>query len=219
MQEHADLVLFDLDNTLLNGDSDYQWGVFLCNHKLVDVDEYRRQNAFFYRQYSAGNLDIHGYLRFALGFFAQHPPTQLLEWRKQFIDNVIRPLILPTDKALVNQHKRAGNITVIITATNQFITQPIAGIFGVNDLIATELEVVNGKFTGRPRGTPCFREGKIACFEQWKRRTQPQFEQLWFYSDSINDLPLLEYADKPIIKNGTADILSIAQQRNWQVMK
>ncbi len=219
MQRQANLVLFDLDNTLLDGDSDYEWGIFLCNHQLVDADEYRKQNAIFYSEYSSGNLDIHDYLRFVLKTFTQHSKEQLLEWRKQFVNEVIEPLISPANKALVSRHKENGDITVIITATNQFITEPIAEIFGVDDLIATELEIVNGQFTGHPQGTPCFKDGKVICFKQWLKRVRTQFRQLWFYSDSINDLPLLEYADKPIIKNGEADIVAIAKQRNWSVLR
>ena len=217
-QKHPNLILFDLDNTLLDGDSDYEWGAFLCDHQIVDVDKYRRQNTIFYQQYISGELNIYNYLRFALKPLSEHPQEQLLRWRKKFIHEIIEPLIPPSSKALIKQHKEAGDVTVIITATNRFITEPIAEIFTVNDLIATELEIINHRFTGNPQGTPCFREGKITCFEKWRQQTQIRFNQLWFYSDSINDLPLLKYVDKPIIKNGGGEIVTYAKQHGWSIM-
>lgn len=211
----ADLILFDLDNTLLDGDSDYAWGDFMCSTGIVDQKTFQRQNRLFYEQYHAGKLDIHQYLSFALKPLALHPPEKLRVWRKIFINTRIKPMIPAESKELVTRHRNNGDTTVIISATNRFVTEPIAKLFRVDYLIATELETAAGKFTGKPQGIPCFQEGKVRRFIQWLDETKLSFRETWFYSDSINDLPLLEHVDKPVIKNGDPEILKIAQQRGW----
>ncbi|TMH44779.1 MAG: HAD family hydrolase, partial [Betaproteobacteria bacterium] len=161
------LALFDLDNTLLSGDSDYEWGQFLVDHGVLDRESYEAQNRTYYGQYVAGTLDIHEYLRFALGPLAAHTPRELERWHAEFMRLRILPMITPAARALVQRHLAADELCAIITATNSFVTAPIARAFGVKHLIATEPEVREGRFTGRVAGTPCFREGKLERLEQW----------------------------------------------------
>src|SRR5512138_254271 len=174
------LALFDLDNTLLTGDSDYEWGQFLVDHGVLDRESYEAQNRVYYEQYVAGTLDIHEYLGFALRPLAEHEPADLERWHAEFMRLRIRPMITPAARALVARHHRAGDLCAIITATNSFVTMPIAREFGVGELIATEPERRDGRFTGRIAGTPCFREGKIARLEDWlsgKGRRLSDFEE------------------------------------------
>ena len=214
----SDLVLFDLDGTLLSGDSDFEWGNFMCEVGAVNKKDFQRDNQYFYEQYLSGNLDIHKYLSFALQPFSQHPIEKMLVWRAKFIESTIKPMINDEDKALVMRHKTAGDTTLIITATNRFITQPIAELFAVDDLIATELEMRNEKYTGLPTGVPCYKDGKVECLRLWLTQNNVVYEKIWFYSDSINDLPLLEYVDQPVIKNGDTNLIQIAKQRDWQIV-
>ncbi len=213
-----DLVLFDLDNTLLAGDSDFAWGVFLCDAGLVKQDEYRRRNEVFRQQYQAGQLDVGAYLRFALAPLAAIPPARLTALHKEFMAAHIEPMITQASLALVEKHRRAGDLTVIITATNRFITGPIAARFGVAHLIATEPERRDGRFTGEVAGTPCFREGKLTCLQQWLDRARPEYGKSWCYSDSYNDLPLLSWADKPVVVDGDSKLRTHAAAENWPVM-
>src|SRR5919106_832805 len=161
------LALFDLDNTLLTGDSDYEWGQFLCDQGVVDRAAYEAQNRVYYEQYKGGSLDIHEYLGFALRPLAHHTPEDLARWHAEFMRTRIRPMILPAARALVRRHLEAGELCAIITATNSFVTAPIAREFGIEHLIATEPERVNGRFTGAVAGTPCFREGKLVRLDHW----------------------------------------------------
>ena len=213
-----DLILFDLDGTLISGDSDHEWGNFMCDVGAVDEKEFREKNQAFYKQYVTGNLDMHEYLKFALQPFAQHSIEKMHAWREMFIESRIKPMITPENKMLIMKYKQSGDTTVIITSTNRFITEPIAEIFKVDDLIATELETVRGKFTGSPSNIPCFREGKVSRLQQWLSKQSVDYEKIWFYSDSINDLPLLEYVDKPMIKNGDPEITEIAKKRSWALL-
>lgn len=213
------LALFDLDNTLLTGDSDYEWGQFLVDRGVLDRDDYEAQNRAYYEQYVAGTLDIHEYLGFALRPLAEHTPAELERWHAEFMRLRIVPMITPAARALVRQH--AGELCAIITATNSFITAPIAREFGVQHLIATEPERRDGRFTGRVSGTPCFREGKIERLRNWLAalgRRLPDFDQSTFYSDSHNDLPLLERVSRPVAVDPDAALAAEARRRGWAMI-
>src|SRR3954471_13353501 len=215
------LALFDLDNTLLTGDSDYEWGQFLVERGVLERDAYEAQNRAYYEQYVAGTLDIHEYLGFALRPLAQHTAADLERWHAQFMHLRIRPMITPAARALVERHAARGDLCAIITATNSFITAPIAREFGVPHLIATEPESRDGRFTGRVRGTPCFREGKIERLDDWLRglgRRLADFEESAFYSDSHNDLPLLERVTRPVAVDPDEALAREARRRGWAVM-
>ena len=215
------LVLFDLDNTLLSGDSDYEWGQFLVDHGVLERDAYEAQNRTYYEQYVAGTLDIHEYLAFALRPLAEHAPEDLERWRAEFMRLRIAPMITPAARALVEQHRSAGELCAIITATNSFVTGPIAREFGVEHLLATEPELRGGRFTGRAAGTPCFREGKLERLERWLAslgRELGEFQESIFYSDSHNDLALLERVTRPVAVDPDEALAEIAARRGWAVI-
>jgi HAD superfamily hydrolase (TIGR01490 family) len=215
------LALFDLDNTLLAGDSDYEWGQFLVDHGLIERERYEAQNQAYYEQYVAGALDIHEYLAFALGPLAAHAPEDLARWRAEFMRLRIAPMITPAARALVERHRDAGELCAIITATNSFVTSPIARAFGIDHLIATEPEMRDGRFTGRVAGAPCFREGKLVRLAQWLSQLGhrlDQFEESTFYSDSHNDLPLLERVTRPVAVDPDEALATLARRRGWAVM-
>jgi HAD superfamily hydrolase (TIGR01490 family) len=212
------LALFDLDNTLLAGDSDYLWGRFLVEQGIVDGDEYEQRNQVFYDQYRAGVLDIHEFLAFQLQPLAAHPLEQLHLWREAFLDRMIEPIILPAARELLAQHRLNGDTLVIITATTRFITEPIAARFGVDYLLATEAEMRDGRYTGRSTGTPCFQRGKVERLEQWLATENEDLIDSWFYSDSHNDLPLLERVAKPVAVDPDEMLRKEAQARNWAII-
>ncbi len=212
------LALFDLDNTLLAGDSDYLWGQHLVEMGAVDKGLYEHQNRKFYGDYRLGRLDIYEFLAFALQPLTQYPMDQLKEWRQAFISEKIAPIILPQGQQLIQSHRDQGNFPVIISATNGFITQPIAQLFGVDDLIATELEVINGQFTGQVSGTACFREGKIERLEHWLKAHDMTLTNSAFYSDSRNDIPLLDRVTYPIATDPDPELRSHAKAHNWQII-
>jgi HAD superfamily hydrolase (TIGR01490 family) len=215
------LALFDLDNTLLSGDSDYEWAQFLVEQGVVDPEVYKAGNDRFYRQYMDGTLDIHEFLDFQLAPLARHPREQLERWRESFMDEKIRPIILPRARALIEEHRGAGDLCAIITATNSFITSPIARAFGIPHLVATEPEVVGGRFTGRSSGVPCFREGKPERVREWLREqglSLEGFPRSSFYSDSRNDIPLLEVVSRPVAVDPDPVLERLAQDRGWQLM-
>ncbi len=215
------LTLFDLDNTLLAGDSDYEWGQFLIDRGVLARDEYEAQNAAFFEQYKAGTLDIHEYLGFALRPLAAHTPQELARWRAEFMRRCIMPMIKAPARALVARHRDAGDLCAVVTATNSFVTTPIAREFGVPHLLATEPESAAGRFTGRVAGTPCFREGKILRVEQWLAglgRRLEDFGESRFYSDSHNDLPLLERVRQPVAVDPDQQLAAEAARRGWPVM-
>jgi HAD superfamily hydrolase (TIGR01490 family) len=215
------LGLFDLDNTLLAGDSDYEWGQFLVDRGVLPRAEYEAQNAAFFGQYKAGTLDIHEYLGFALRPLAAHTPRDLARWRAEFMRERILPMITPAARALVRRHLEAGELCAIVTATNSFVTAPIAREFGVPHLIATEPETAEGRFTGRVAGTPCFREGKIRRVDEWLAglgRRLEDFAESRFYSDSHNDLPLLERVRRPVAVDPDPQLAAEAARRGWPVM-
>src|SRR5688572_1920939 len=213
------LTLFDLDNTLLAGDSDYEWGQFLVDRGILDREEYESQNRAYYEQYAAGTLDIHEYLGFALRPLAAHTREDLARWHADFMHSRILPMTGEPARSLVRRHVERGDLCAIITATNSFVTAPIAREFGVRHLIATEPESRNGRFTGRVLGTPCFREGKVRRLDEWLgglgRRLQ-DFAESSFYSDSHNDLPLLERVSRPVAVDPDAALGAEAARRGWE---
>ena len=212
------LVLFDLDNTLLAGDSDYEWGVFLCNEGAVEADDYRRRNQAFYEDYQAGRLDALAYVHFVLEAITATPPDKLTALHARFMAEHVEPMVTQSALELVKKHQRAGDLTAIITATNRFITEPIAARFGVRHLIATEPERDgNDRYTGRIEGVPCFREGKIECLKRWLERERPTYGETWFYSDSHNDLPLLEQVDRPVVVDGDEALVRRAKEKRWEI--
>ena len=215
------LTLFDLDNTLLACDSDYEWGQFLVDRGVLDRSEYEAQNAAFYEQYKAGTLDIHEFLGFALRPLAEHSPEDLARWHAEFMDARIRPAIGPAARALVRRHLDAGDLCAVVTATNSFVTGPIAREFGVPHLVATEPEQVGGRFTGRVAGAPCFREGKIVRVNAWlaaQGRKLGDFPRSGFYSDSHNDMPLLELVTQPVAVDPDEKLAAEAGRRGWSVI-
>ena len=215
------LALFDLDHTLLPLDSDYEWGRFLARVGAVDAVRHERENARFYREYVAGTMDIGEFLAFGLAPLAAHPPERLAGWHRQYMDEVIGPAILPAARALVGRHLERGDLCAIVTATNEFVTGPIARAFGIEHLIATGVERVDGRYTGRPQGTPTYREGKIVRTEQWLHslgHRWESFERSWFYSDSANDIPLLRRVTDPVPTNPDARLAAFAAERGWPAL-
>jgi HAD superfamily hydrolase (TIGR01490 family) len=212
------LALFDLDNTLLAGDSDYLWGEFLVERGIVDGEHYARENERFYREYQAGTLDIHAWLAFQLKPLAEHEPEFLLGLRDYFLQEKIVPIILPAAQRLIESHRDREHTLVIITATNSFITRPIAALLGITNLLATEPEIVGGRYTGQVAGIPCFREGKVERLSAWLSENRQDLRESWFYSDSHNDLPLLELVANPVAVNPDITLARHAGQRAWPIL-
>jgi HAD superfamily hydrolase (TIGR01490 family) len=215
------LALFDLDNTLLSGDSDYEWGQFLVDQGVLERAAYEAQNREFYEQYAAGTLDIHEFLGFALRPLAEHSAADLARWHAEFMRLRIRPMIGDKARALVRGHAAAGELCAVVTATNSFVTAPIAREFGIEHLLATEPEAIGGRFTGRVAGAPCFREGKILRVEQWLGRQRLGWGDLarsTFYSDSHNDLPLLERVTHPVAVDPDQTLAAEARRRGWPMI-
>lgn len=213
------LAIFDLDKTLLTGDSDHAWGEFLAERNLVNGEHYAHENDRFYRAYQEGTLDIYDYLAFALRPLSQHDRETLARWRREFVRIKVLPMITPAARELVAKHRAAGQTLVIITATNDFITQPIAEEFGVDNLIATRAEVVVGRYTGNVKGTPCYREGKIERLRAWMAEHGETLAGSWCYSDSHNDIPLLEIVDHPVAVNPDEMLREHAQSRGWPTIE
>jgi len=211
------LALFDLDNTLLDGDSDYLWGCFLAEHGIVDGEAYESENQRFYDQYLDGCLDIHEFLRFQLKPLADHNRQQLEAWREEFLTSKIEPIMLDKAQELIDRHRTAGDELLIITATNRFITEPIAARYGVEHLLATEPELHDGEFTGGVTGIPCFQEGKVKRLEEWLITHNATLDGSWFYSDSHNDLPLLERVEYPVAVDPDDKLRALAGTRGWPV--
>lgn len=212
------LAIFDLDNTLIAGDSDHSWGEFLVHKQLVDADHYRNQNDRFYRDYQAGTLDIGAYLRFSLAPLTEHSRERLDELQHEFMQNWIEPLLLGRAQQLLDLHREKGDYLLIITATNRFITGPIAERLGVDDILATDPECIDGRFTGEVAGTACFREGKVTRLQEWLREHPYSLSEASFYSDSNNDLPLLEQVGNPVAVDPDPSLKATAEQRGWPVI-
>lgn len=212
------LALFDLDNTLLNGDSDHAWGLYLAKVGAVDAVEQEQMQDYFYQQYLAGSLDIDEFLQFQLKPLTQHPVAQLHAWRTDFIEQIIQPMINKGKADLLTTHREAQDTILIITATNNFITRPIADILGVNTLLATTVEFIDGRYTGAYLGTACYAHGKVSKLNDWMAGTQASLENSCFYSDSINDLPLLELVKHPIAVTPDKQLRAHAMNAGWQII-
>lgn len=212
------LALFDLDNTLLGGDSDHAWGDYLCARGILDPVEYQNRNDAFYQDYLAGKLDLQAYLNFSLEILATTEMAQLDEWHADFMRDCVEPIILPKALELLKKHRDAGDKLVIITATNRFITGPIAKRLNVENLLATECELVDGRYTGRSIDVPCFREGKVTRLRRWLEENDLNLEGSYFYSDSMNDLPLLEQVDHPVAVNPDPNLRAEAEKRGWPIL-
>ena len=216
------LALFDLDHTLLPLDSDYQWAVFMAQSgRAGDPSEALRRNEELMDRYNAGELTAEQAAEFMLGLLAAHPPHLLAAWHEEFMQNVIRPAMTKQAIELVQQHLAAGDLCAVVTATNSFVTAPIARAFGVPTLIATDPEYIAGRYTGKILGTPSFKHGKVLRVNSWLEGMSKRlhdFDESYFYSDSINDLPLLEVVTHPIVTNPSESLLAVAQQRKWPVL-
>lgn len=213
-----DLAIFDLDNTLLGGDSDYLWGQFLVEKALVDPVLYERENQRFYDEYKAGTLDIFEFLEFSLTPLSQHSMTRLAEMHNEFMHNKIDSIWLPRAEALLEQHRQKNDFLLIVTATNYFVTAPIAQKLGVDDIIATMPEQINNQYTGKVAGTPCFQEGKVERLSQWLQENDYSLQNSHFYSDSYNDLPLLLKVTHPVAVDPDEQLEQYALEKNWPVI-
>lgn len=212
------LALFDLDNTLLGGDSDHAWGDYLCERGILDTATYKTRNDEFYQDYLAGTLNLTDYLNFTLEILGRTEMAQLDEWHRDFMRDCIEPIILPKALELIAKHREAGDKLVVITATNRFVTGPIVERLGIETLLATECEQVDGRYTGRTTGVPCFREGKVTRLKLWLEESGLSLEDSYFYSDSLNDLPLLEQVANPVAVDPDPKLRAEAEQRGWPVI-
>jgi HAD superfamily hydrolase (TIGR01490 family) len=218
-----DLCLFDLDDTLLPLDSDHAWGEFMIHLGWVDEADFRRRNDAFYTDYKAGRLDIHAYIDFATEPLRARTPAVLAAAHAAFMREVIAPAVRPRALALVGEHQSRGDWVALVTATNDFVTGPIAQAFGIADLIAVRLErEAGGTITGRIVGTPSYRQGKVARVEEWLAEggcSWGDFERISVYSDSLNDLPLLERGNEPVATNPSPALEAIARERAWRILR
>lgn len=212
------LAIFDLDNTLIADDSDYLWGQFLVDQGIVDKNRYESANAKFYDDYKQGTLNIVEFLRFSLQPLADNDPEQLYQWRAQFIEEAIKPLILNPAQQLIDKHKNRGDTVLVITATNRFVTEPIVQLYGIENLLATTPEFIDGRYTGGFNGIPCFREGKVKLLEAWLENSSETMQDSWFYSDSHNDLPLLKLVDNPVAVDPDEKLTEFASAANWPII-
>jgi HAD superfamily hydrolase (TIGR01490 family) len=212
------LAIFDLDNTLIAGDSDCLWGEFLTEQGYVDSEAYQAGHEKFYQEYVEGVMDIHAFLEFQLKVLADNDLDQLHEWRRNYIEEKIKPIMLPKAIALIDEHRQKGHELLIITATNRFITEPIANEFKIENLIACEPELIDGQYTGKVVGTPSYAEGKITRLNEWLEHQQPKLEESWFYSDSHNDIPLLREVDHAITVDADEALVAEAKKQNWPII-
>lgn len=212
------LAIFDLDNTLIAGDSDHSWGEFLVSKGKVDSDHYQTMNDRFYADYKTGQLDIFAYLEFSLEPLTRMSQAEHQHLQQQFMQDVIAPMMLSKAKDLVEKHRQSDDRLLVITATSLFIAQPICHALGIKDIIATEPEIVDGAFTGKVVGTPSFSEGKVERLQQWLRDNNETDDGSYFYSDSINDLPLLMQVAHPIAVNPDAKLREQALKRGWEII-
>ncbi len=212
------LAIFDLDNTLIADDSDYLWGQFLVDQGIVDKNYYESTNAKFYDDYKQGTLDIVEFLRFSLKPLADNNPEQLYQWRAQFVEEAIKPLLLESAQQLIDKHKARGDTLLVITATNRFVTEPIVRLYGIENLLATTPEFIDGRYTGGVNGIPCFQGGKVTLLEAWLKNSSETMQGSWFYSDSHNDLPLLKLVDNPVAVDPDEKLSEFATAANWPII-
>ena len=212
------LAIFDLDNTLIAGDSDHGWGEFLVANDKVDANHYQRMNDQFYVDYEAGCLDILAYLEFSLAPLAATSMEELAVLHLKFMQQIIRPLRLPKAEALIEQHRQAGDRLLVITSTNRFIVEPICQALGIDELLATDPEIIDGRYTGKIVGTPTYQEGKVERLKLWLSENNETLAGSYFYSDSINDLPLLLEVDKPVAVDPDDALSAEATSRGWDII-
>ncbi len=212
------LALFDLDNTLIAGDSDHGWGEFLVAHNRVDPAYYKRMNDQFYQDYQNGRLDMNAYLEFALQPLAKTEEAELARLHEQFMEEVIATMWLPRAENLIQQHRQQGDLLIIITSTNRFVVEPICKKLGADVIIATEPEQIGGRYTGKVSGVPSYKEGKVVRLNAWLSETGQNLTGSCFYSDSINDLPLLEIVDRPVAVDPCDQLRQVALQRGWEII-
>ncbi len=212
------LAIFDLDHTLLDGDSDYLWGEYMVANHIVDKAEYQRANKAFLRDYQRGQLDNDSYLQFALRPLTQHSIERLYQWRADYVENWIKPIVATGTAELLEQHRDRGDSLIIVSATNLFITEPIAKLLCVPYILSTEPEIVDQRYTGRYLGIATYKEGKVVALNAWLEGRDYSLDDSYFYSDSINDLPLLEQVSSPVAVNPDEELSSIANQRGWKIL-
>ena len=210
------LAIFDLDNTLIGGDSDYLWGEFLCDEGIItDRESFQKMNDYFYHQYEIGELDIYAWAEFSFKVLSEHSFDKLNQLRKDFMETKIRPIFLEKAQNCIDNHKKNGDSVLVITASNTFVTKPIVEMYGIEHLLATEPEFVSGRFTGKVSGIPCFQSGKIDNLMPWLEKNNENLIGSYFYSDSHNDLPLLELVDNPVAINGDPILMAAAIENGW----
>ena len=210
------LAIFDLDNTLIGGDSDYLWGEFLCDEGIItDRESFQKMNDYFYHQYEIGELDIYAWAEFSFKVLSEHSFDKLNQLRKDFMETKIRPIFLEKAQNCIDNHKKNGDSVLVITASNTFVTKPIVEMYGIEHLLATEPEFVSGRFTGKVSGIPCFQSGKIDNLMPWLVTNNENLIGSYFYSDSHNDLPLLELVDNPVAINGDLILTAVANENGW----
>ena len=212
------LAIFDLDNTLIGDDSDYLWGQFLVDQGVVDKAQYEAANVQFYKQYQQGTLDINAFLQFSLRPLAEHDTQQLYQWREQFINEIILPVLLEPARQLIAKHRALGDTLLVITATNRFVTEPIVALYDIPHLLATTPEFIDGKYTGAVTGIPCFQTGKVQLLETWLTHSNESLVGSWFYSDSHNDLPLLQRVEHPVAVDPDAKLTEFASRAGWPII-
>ena len=212
------LAIFDLDHTLLDGDSDYLWGEYMVENRIVDKTAYRQRNRLFYEEYQRGKLDNESYLAFALEPLTHHPIEKLHAWREDYIDNWIKPIIAPGAARLLARHREQGHELLIISATNLFITEPIAALLEVPTILSTEPEIIGNRYSGRYLGTPTYQEGKVTVLREWLHSSGHDLDGSYFYSDSINDLALLEQVENPVAVHPDDELKAIAESRGWKII-
>ncbi|MBL1141306.1 MAG: HAD family hydrolase [Proteobacteria bacterium] len=212
------LAIFDLDNTLIAGDSDCLWGEFLGEQGYVDSEAYQAGHDKFYQEYVEGVMDINEFLEFQLKVLGDNDREILEDWRKNYIETKIKPIMLPEAIKLIEDHRQQGHELLIITATNRFITEPIAKEFNIDNLIACEPEIRDGQYTGKVTGTPSYAQGKVTRLNEWLKDYEQPFEETWFYSDSHNDIPLLKEVNHAIAVDADETLINEAKKQNWSVI-
>ena len=212
------LAIFDLDNTLIGGDSDFLWGEFIGEEGIVDANAYRKKNEYFYQQYDLGTLDIYAWLEFCLEPLARYSMAELQELHHRFMIQKIEPILLDKAQNCINRHKERGDTVLVMTASNSFVTAPIVKKYGINQLLATEPEINAGRYTGGVSGIPCFQAGKVDKLLPWLQINGESLTGSTFYSDSHNDLPLLELVDNPVAVNADKILTKIAEKKGWEVL-
>ena len=212
------LAIFDLDNTLIGGDSDFLWGEFIGEEGIVDASAYRKKNEYFYQQYDLGTLDIYAWLDFCLEPLSRYSMAELQEFHHRFMIQKIEPIMLDKAQNCINQHKERGDTVLVMTASTSFVTAPIVKKYGINHLLATEPEIKEGRYTGGVSGIPCFQAGKIDKLLPWLQKNEETLTGSTFYSDSHNDLPLLELVDNPVAVNADKILTKIAEKKGWEIL-